>query len=205
MGNSLCPKTTKLVNNMLLRAILLASLLIFTASAANAQKPRGRAAYIMINPDKLINGEIIAVRDSFVVIAEFNAYSEEYMISHIDSLTVAKCSSINYIKINVPISSIENREKFSYIGGAVGTGIFAYRQISGGQFKPLDLLYIPIGTIAGYLLGLMFDSIKQSPATQIYPDCSQDSYELIKEYSRYPASEPRIVREAIDKLLSKHK
>lgn len=184
-----------------IKVILIILVLLLCNADAIAQQQRAKQAYIMIKPDKLITGEIITVRDSIVIVAEFDAFSENYMLNNLDSLILLNCKTIDYIKINEPVKTTENRTNFAYFGGIAGAGFYASKQIGSEKFKPVDLLAIPIGIVAGYLFGLMLDAMKQFPETVIYPDCSDENRQTILNYSRYSKGEPRKIREAIDKHL----
>ncbi len=164
----------------------------------------GRLAYIKTKCDSLYYGEIIAARDSLLVLST-NPFADNRQISDkFDSLLILRCNQIDYVKLLEQPAKFTKRIKFSTIGALLGGGLLAAQYKQNNKITTADWLIFPLSVAIGYLLGAYFDISNYKQETLIYPKCSNRFYQTLSEHSRFKQSEPKSFARKLNQLIERN-
>lgn len=165
----------------------------------NQNKP-GRNATVSLRKLNYYRGEILAVRDSLIIITTAECETNADVFKLKDSIKVIKLKSISYIKVD-GVST-----PFSWKNVAIGTGIGS--GIDVGRYaadpKPVTLNTF-IGTLTGFVVSTFISAVVSS--TNSEPDQfigveEIPSLKLLDEYARFKDKEPKELQEILDDKLS---
>ncbi len=167
---------------------------------SKAQDKPGRNATVSLRKLNYYRGEILAVRDSLIVITTAECETSADVFKHKDSIKVIKLKSISFIKVD-GVST-----PFSWKNVAIGTGIGA--GIDVGRYaadpKPVTLNTF-IGTLTGFVVSTFISAVVSSTNTE--PDQfigveDIPSLEVLEEYARFKGKEPKELQKILDDKLS---
>lgn len=181
--------------------IILISFMLSENVQADANR-KGRMGYIAFKPYQQLHGEIIAIRDSFLVLMPAEYTTDRDILRHSSELVVFPQSKIQYMKLAE--FEPKNTYKFGVIGLVLGglagipAGIPANN--SNDEYDYLKAVQIAaIGTAIGLLLGKIIDVSKYAPEEVFYP--TELGLEPLVKASRYIKSEPAEISRIIDQLI----
>lgn len=160
----------------------------------------GRLAFIRTTSDSLYYGEIIAARDSVIVLSSTPFAEDRQIYRQLDSLIIVRCNEIDYAKILERPASFSQRIKFSTFVALIGGGLLAARY---EQITATDWLILPLSVALGYLLGAYFDISNYKNEEIIYPDCSNKFYAVFSEHSRYKNAEPKSFARKLNQMIER--
>lgn len=173
--------------------------------ADKAELKKGRYAYVFIKPFKQVNGEIIAVRDSLLIIAERDYTDNRKLLRNIDSLKIIHLRTIQHIKL----AKIKPRQAYKIGLAGMGLGI-GYGLIDYFSTKPekrdglRSAVGIPIGLVVGYIVGIAIDAGNTLPEEIFVPDAIAGLSPLLVE-ARFRNGEPAEFSRALDEIIFSEK
>jgi sRNA-binding regulator protein Hfq len=163
-------------------------LTLITLCFFGLQAKDGRKVTVYLDNGTLRSGELLSVRDSFVVITNFTVQHDSELISNPQIIHVFPNKDILQIKLE----KIESDAVFTgaLIGGLIGLAadvvILATRKSDTQASYPGISLY---GLIAGLLGGYFVSSNTSKPEEFALPSIKY-GFSYLKQYSRYSFGEP---------------
>jgi hypothetical protein len=184
--------------------ILSISLVLMNISIVQS-KPivKGRNITLFLNDGSVKFGELISLRDSFVVISNYAIDKEEDLQKNPEIMQVIPILNIQQVRL----------EKVEYnstlIGGLVGGTIGAVADIiimathkaGTPQAYPGIAIY---GFIGGLLSGYLISNSNSKPEEFVLPSITE-GYSYIRQYARYPNVEPDIIYNYINSKIKIYK
>lgn len=182
-------------------AKILLVLTIFAGVYCNSfsqPEPKGRMAYFHVKPFKQYYGEILSVRDSFLVISPVYYATNALLLRNIDSISILPLKKIQYI--NLQAVRPHQAWRTGVIGGVAGLGYGLINYLTSNKSNAntnRSLFSIPIGFALGYLIGIMVDAGNSMPDEVFIPTDSTGLTPL-KISARFKNGEPAEFGRAID-------
>ncbi|MCX8055178.1 MAG: hypothetical protein N3A67_05875 [Ignavibacteria bacterium] len=164
----------------------------------------GRLAYVKTKFDSLYYGELIAVRDSLLVLATTPFADNRELSRKFDSLLILRCNQIDYVKLLEQPAKFTERIKFSAIGALLGGGLLAAQYKQNNKITTTDWLIFPLSVALGYLLGAYFDISNYKQEILIFPECSNRFYSTFSEHSRFKNSEPKSFARKLNQFIERN-
>lgn len=191
---------------MLSRLLIILSITLFLMNISIVQsKPivKGRNITIFLNDGTVRFGELISLRDSFVIISNFNIEKEEDLLKNPEIMQVFPILNIQQIRLE----KVEFNSTFigGLVGGIIGAVadiiIMATHKAGTPQAYPGIAIY---GFIGGMLSGYLISNSNSKPVEFVLPSI-KDGYIYIRQYSRYPNDEPTLIYDYINSKIKIYK
>lgn len=164
-------------------------------------EPKGRFSYIHVKPFLQYSGELLTIRDSFLIVHPYTNLTNKMILKHIDSIQLLPLKRIQYVKLVEEKSN--NYWKAALIGTGIGGGyaLINYFSKPESERKNFKTHYysLPIGLAVGYFFGLFQDNRAYKPEYIFYPE--EKGFAPLKSQTRFSEGEPSDIKQAIDKKI----